>query len=106
MNPQIQSALIGAASGAAFGYVFFVKKAGQTTVFDPRKMLQPVLVGAAAGLLFGWQGQELNGIEGILEKAGSAGILTALVQLGTRQGGPLLTNLLGNLGGVLKGLGK
>ena len=115
MNAQIQSALVGAVSGAAFGMVYFVKKqpaaGGVAGVgFDPRKLLQPCLVGAGAGLLFGWQGQGMAGVEDVLSKAGTAGIMTAVVQLLTRQGGPLVSGLVGNLtgsiGGILKNLGK
>ena len=109
MNFAIQPALIGAASGAAFGYVFFIKKAGGSK-FDSRKMLQPIAIGALAGCLLGWQGQDLSSVEGVLEKAGSAGLVTALVQVATRFGGPLLSgfmgNLSGNLGGILKNIGK
>ena len=90
---------------AGFRAVYLIKKAGASK-FDPRKMLQPCLIGAAAGLLFGWSGQQVTGVEEVLEKAGTAGTMTALVQLATRMGGPILTNLLGNARGILKNLGK
>src|SRR3990167_3181532 len=98
MTPQLTSAIVGALGGAGYGLTMYAKKCslpGASPDFDARKLAEPVLVGAVLGLIAGFTGESTNSVEDYVKLAGTSGFITALLQLGQRQGGTILGAVVG-----------
>ena len=102
MTPQLTSAIVGALGGAGYGLTMYAKKCslpGASPSFEARKLAEPVLVGAVLGLIAGFSGESVTSIESSIKLAGTSGFITALLQLGQRQGGTILGAIVGRLKG-------